>query len=65
MCMQYILNLNPCCYNVWTTVIVFLVPTGGSVYMYLTGMSLQNAPSLTTLSCETEHLLAVRLMYIF
>ena len=45
--------------------LVCLAPTGGSVYMHLTGLSLQNAPLLTTLSCETEHLLPVRVMYIF
>ena len=39
--------------------------TGGSVYRHLTGSLSQNAPSLTTLSCETEHLLPVRVIHIF
>ena len=44
---------------------VYLVPIGGSVYVHLIGLSLQDAPLLTVLSYENEHLLAVRVMYIF
>ena len=33
--------------------------------MHLIGLLSQDAPLLTTLSCENEHLLAVRVIYIF
>ena len=64
MCNIFI-NLNPCCYDVLTTVISLLASAGGSVYAHLIGLSSQDTSLLTTLSCENEHLLAVRVMYIF